>query len=68
MSTSLKRMQIAGKEISAIFRDELSRDACEALTSKLLKLMASVPSHDDTMSSRFMILGALAAVGHETQE
>jgi hypothetical protein len=61
-------MQITGKEISAIFRDELNRDACEALTSKLLTLMSSVPANDDTVACRFMILGALTAVGHETRE
>lgn len=66
-SETLTSMHIAGDQIAAIFAGRVDPAAIDEMTVQLLQLMESVPQEPDAMSRRFMILGALAAIGRGIQ-
>jgi len=63
--STLTTMRRTGREISVIFNHVMSEDEKSRIATLLLALMRSTAIDHP---SRLMVLGALAAVGRETQE
>lgn len=63
--STLTTMRRTGKEISLVFNNVMTEDEKSRIATLLLALMRSVASDHP---SRLMVLGALAAVGRESQE